>query len=183
VLFENLAKLLVLMSAVWFGLTVVHHLLVWFGNQPGARQVLGVRIRGPYAVYFWTMLALNVVLPLVLLGSRRLRSVGTAGIAAVAVLVGMWLDWYLLVVPTLAHPHLPAVWGGYSPSGLEISITISGFAAMTLLYLTFSKLFPIIVVWEYKQVYRPGIAVASRRGPQSDRLRPGRTARVFGRTG
>ena len=83
---------------------------------------------------------------------RRLRSIRTATISAVAVLVGMWLERYLIIVPTLATPRLASAWGSYAPTWVEISITVATFAAMTLLYLIFSKLFPIIAVWEYHHV-------------------------------
>jgi Ni/Fe-hydrogenase subunit HybB-like protein len=39
----------------------------------------------------------------------------------------------------------------YIPTWVEWSITIAGFAAAMLLYLIFSKLFPIISIWEMKQ--------------------------------
>jgi Ni/Fe-hydrogenase subunit HybB-like protein len=66
------------------------------------------------------------------------------------VLVGMWLERYLIIVPTLANPRLPSAASSYSPSWVEIAITAATFAAMVMLYMIFSKLFPIIAVWEFK---------------------------------
>ncbi len=149
--FNNLGKLLLLMSLLWFYFTAAEHLTVWYGNDPAEMDVFGARVRGEYSPLFWTMVFCNFVVPFVLLGIRRLRSIRTATIAAVTVLVGMWLERYLIVVPTLAHPRLPAVWRSYSPTWVEISITTATFAAMALLFLIFSKLFPIIAVWEYEQ--------------------------------
>jgi len=150
--FDNLSKLLVLMSLLWFYFTVAENLTVWYGNEPEEMSVFWARVRGPYAVPFWTMVICNFVTPFVLLGIRRLRSIRTATISAIAVLVGMWLERYLIVVPTLATSRLPAAWGGYSPTWVEISIAAATFAAMTLLYLIFAKVFPIIAIWEYKHV-------------------------------
>jgi len=150
--FENLSRLLVLMSLLWFYFTVAENLTVWYGNEPQEMSVFGARVRGPYAPYFWVMVLCNFVVPFVLLGVRRLRSIRTATISAVAVLVGMWLERYLIIVPTLATPRLAAAWGSYSPTWVEISITSATFAAMTLLYLIFAKLFPIIAIWEYHHV-------------------------------
>ncbi len=152
--FDNLSKLLLLMSLLWFYFTVAEHLTVWYGNEPAEMAVFGARLRGEYAPFFWTMVLCNFVTPFVLLGIRRLRSIQTATISAVAVLVGMWLERYLIVVTTLSHPRLAAAWRGYSPTWVEISISCATFAAMTLLYLVFSKLFPIIAIWEYKHVPR-----------------------------
>jgi len=62
----------------------------------------------------------------------------------------MWLERFLIVVPSLGHKYLPYSWGHYSPRPVEIIITISTFAAMTLLYALFSKFVPIISIWELK---------------------------------
>jgi Ni/Fe-hydrogenase subunit HybB-like protein len=151
--FENLGKLLLLMCLLWFYFTVSEHLTVWYGNQPAEMAVFGARLRGRFAPLFWAMVFCNFVVPFVLLGIRRLRSIRTATISGITVLIGMWLERYLIVVPTLSFPRLPAAWGSYSPSWVEISIAGATFFAMALLYLIFCKLFPIIAIWEYRDVH------------------------------
>ena len=112
--------------------------------------MFGSRVRGSFAPYFWIMVFCNFAVPFVLLGIRRLRSIRTATIAAITVLIGMWLERYLIIIPTLSMPRLAAAWGYYSPTWVEISITIATFALMGMLYLIFSKLFPIVSVWEFE---------------------------------
>lgn len=149
--FVNLGKLLLLMSLVWFYFTFSEHLTTWYGNFPREINVFNVREHGLYGFLFWTMVACNFAVPLVLVGIARLRNITTVAISSVAVLVGMWLERFLIVVPTLATPALPAAWGGYAPSWVELSITAGTFAAMILLYLLFVKAFPIIAIWEYDE--------------------------------
>jgi molybdopterin-containing oxidoreductase family membrane subunit len=96
------------------------------------------------------MVVLNFVVPIVLLGIRRLRTVSNAVIASVCVLIGMWLERYLIVVPTLANPRTPSAFSSYTPTWIELAVTAATFAAMVMLYLIFAKLFPIIAVWEFK---------------------------------
>ena len=148
--FNNLAKLLLLMSLLWFYFTMAENLTVWYGNEPKEMAVFGARVRGHYAPYFWAMVILNFVVPFVLLGIRRLRTIANAVIASVCVLIGMWLERFLIVVPTLANPRLTSASSAYTPTWVELAITAATFAAMVLLYLLFSRLFPIIAVWEYK---------------------------------
>jgi Ni/Fe-hydrogenase subunit HybB-like protein len=148
--FNNLSKLLLLMSLLWLYFTFAEHQTVWYGNEPGEMAVFAQRVRGPYAPLFWTMVTCNFIVPFVLMGIRRLRTIASAMAASLCVLVGMWLERYLIVVPTLANPRLPAAAGIYWPTWIEITITAATFAAMILLYLLFSKLFPIIAVWEFK---------------------------------
>src|SRR5262245_33881500 len=148
--FNNLAKLLLLMSLLWFYFTMSENLTVWYGNEPKEMAVFGARTRGHYAPYFWLMVVFNFVVPFVLLGIRRLRTFLTATIASVCVLFGMWLERFIIIVPTLGNPRLTSPSRLYSPTWVEIAITAATFAAMILLYLIFSKLFPIIAVWEFK---------------------------------
>ena len=149
--FANLSKLLLLMSLVWLYFTFSEHLTTWYGNFPREINVLNVREHGFYGLLFWTMVVCNFVIPLVLIGISRLRCIPTIVVSSVAVLVGMWLERFLIVVPTLSTPPLPSAWGTYMPSWIELSITAGTFAAMALLYLLFVKAFPIIAIWEYDE--------------------------------
>jgi molybdopterin-containing oxidoreductase family membrane subunit len=150
--FDNLGKLLLLMSLVWLYFTLSEHLTVWYGNEHAEISVLNSRVYGHYAPYFWLMITCNFIVPFTLLGIRRLRSIFTTCICGVTVLVGMWLERFLIVVGTLAQPALPATWGSYAASWVEISITVGTFAGMVLLYLLFAKFVPIIAIWEYEDV-------------------------------
>jgi molybdopterin-containing oxidoreductase family membrane subunit len=148
--FNNLAKLLLLMSLLWLYFTMAENLTVWYGNEPKEMAVFGARTRERFAPLFWAMVVLNFVIPFVLLGIRRLRTIRTATIAAASVVVGMWIERFIIVVPTLSTPRLTAASGFYSPTWVEIAITAATFAAMVMLYMIFAKLFPIIAVWEFK---------------------------------
>jgi len=86
----------------------------------------------------------------VILGIRRFRTITGCVIASIGVVIGMWLERYLIVVPSLAHKYLPYSWGTYSPRPTEILITVATFAAMILLYTLFAKFIPIISIWEMR---------------------------------
>jgi len=148
--FDNLGKLLLLMSLLWLYFTIAENLTAWYGNDPSEMNVFGSRIRGHFSPYFWIMVLFNFVIPFVFLGIRRLRTVRTTTFASITVLIGMWLERYLIIVPTLSMPRLAAAWGHYSPTWVEISITAATFATMALLYLFFAKLFPVVSVWEFE---------------------------------
>src|SRR5208282_4695060 len=45
-------------------------------------------------------------------------------------------------------PQLPYAWGLYSPTWVEISTTAASFAGFALVYLVFTRTFPIISIWE-----------------------------------
>jgi molybdopterin-containing oxidoreductase family membrane subunit len=148
--FENLGKLLLMMSLLWAYFTFNERLTVWYGNATAEREVLLVTQKGSFAPLFWTMVVCNFVVPFVILSIKRLRTIPGCVIASFCVVVGMWLERFLIVVPSLGHKYLSYTWGTYRPRPVEIMITISTFAAMTLLYVLFSKFVPIISIWELK---------------------------------
>jgi hypothetical protein len=79
----------------------------------------------------------------------------------------MWLERFLIVVPSLGHKYLPYSWGTYRPRPIEIMITISTFAAMTLLYALFAKFVPIISIWELKVGEQPVVETAHERAQRA----------------
>ena len=148
--FENLGKLLLMMSLLWFYFVFAERLTAWYGHEPSEMAVFWATQRGSYAPLFWTMVFCNFLLPFPILAIKRLRTITGTVIASLGVVVGMWLERYLIIVPSLGHKYLPYSWGTYRPTWVEITITIGTFGGMALLYALFSKAVPIISIWELK---------------------------------
>jgi Ni/Fe-hydrogenase subunit HybB-like protein len=148
--FQNLGKLLLVMSLLWSYFVFSERLTVWYGNNPEEMAAFWATQRGRYAPLYWTMVICNFVIPFTLLSISRLRTITGCVVASVGVLVGMWLERFLIIVPSLANRALPYSWGTYQPQPIEIVITIATFAAMALLYTLFAKLVPVISIWELK---------------------------------
>ncbi len=148
--FDHLGKLLLLMSLLWFYFLFAERLTVWYGNDPAELAVFWSTQRGAYAPLFWTMVLCNFLIPVPLLAIKRLRTIPGTVIASVAVVIGMWLERFLIIVPSLSRKYLSYSFGTYRPTWVEVTITVATFAAMALLYTLFVKMTPIISVWELK---------------------------------
>lgn len=148
--FQNLGKLLLMMSMLWAYFVFSERLTGWYGNGTSEMAVFWALQRGSYAPLYWTMVICNFVIPFPILALRQTRTIAGCVTASCFVVVGMWLERFLIVVPSLGHKYLPYSWGPYQPSPVEIMIMISTFAAMALLYTLFSKFVPIISIWELK---------------------------------
>ncbi len=149
--FYNLALLLLTMSLLWFYFTFAEFLTTYYGAEPEHMRIFWSKLTGPYAPLFWTMVVCCFVIPVGLLSQRRFRTVGGSLLAAIAVNVGMWIERYTIVVPSLARPRLPLATGYYLPSLVEILLTLAFFSGFTLLYLLFTKIFPIVSIWEVQE--------------------------------
>ncbi|HXG93693.1 MAG TPA: NrfD/PsrC family molybdoenzyme membrane anchor subunit [Blastocatellia bacterium] len=156
--FNYLGLLLLTMSLIWFYFTFAEYLTTWYGNEPAEMAVFNSKVSGAYSPMFWTMVACCFFIPFPILAIKKLRTIKGTVIASAAVVVGMWIERFLIIVPTLAHPRLSFNWGTYRPTWVEILLTTGPFAYFVLLYAIFVKLFPIVAVWEYKE----GFAVSKR---------------------
>ena len=120
-----------------------------------------IPVAGAHATFHFTLLRIA----LVLLGLGGLASlpylhekpIHAAVIASVLANAGAWVKRYVIVVPTLLNPFLPiqdvpAGWEVYRPTWVEWSITAAAFAGFTLIYTLFSRLFPIVSIWETREV-------------------------------
>ncbi len=148
--FQNLGKLLLVMSLLWFYFVFSERLTGWYGNEKYEMSVFWVTQRGSFAPLFWTMVFCNFLLPVPILAIKKLRTITGTVIASIGVVIGMWIERFLIIVPSLTRKYLPFSWGTYRPSWTEIIITAGTFAAMALLYMLFAKVVPIIAVWELK---------------------------------
>jgi len=148
--FDNLGKLLLVMSLLWFYFLFAERLTTWYGNTRSEVAVLWLTMRGPYRDLFWVMVGCNFVFPFPLLAIKKLRTITGTFLASVTVVIGMWIERYLIIVPSLSRKFLPYAWGTYRPTWVEITITGATFCAMALLYLLFSKVVPVVSIWEVK---------------------------------
>ena len=153
--FENLGKLLLTMSLLWFYFTFAERLTAWYGNSPPEMAVFWESIRKQFAPLFWTMVVCNFIIPVPILAIKRLRTITGTAIASATVVVGMWLERFLIVVPALERKFLPYSWGTYRPTWVEDTLMASSFGMMALLYLLFSKFVPMISIWEMKVGLQP----------------------------
>ena len=148
--FQNLGKLLLVMALLWGYFVFNERLVTYYGNGPSEMAVFWRTQRESFAPLYWTMVVCNFVLPLILMGIRRFRTITGCVIASIGVVIGMWLERFLIIVPALGHKYLPNSFATYRPRPVEIIITAATFAAMMLLYALFSKVVPIISIWELK---------------------------------
>jgi len=139
-IFHNLGKLLFSFSLLWIYLFWSQYLVIWYGNLP--REIGFVLTRtaqSPWSTLSWVVLAINFVVPFVILLSRSAKENRKLMLTlAVAIIIGMWIERFLLVVPSLTpEPRIPLGWA-------ELLITAGFFASFALTYLTTLHKIPIM---------------------------------------
>ena len=167
--FNNLGLMFLAFAMLWSYFTFAEHLTVWYGNEHAEKAVFDARISGEFAPLFWTMIVVNVLIPLAILPFPKGRKpLGTA-IVGLGVLVGMWIERYLIVVGTLSFPRLDFNAGSYTPSWVEIGILVGSVGLFGFLYFGFLQLAPIVSLWEVRE----GEHIKNRQAPaQQHALHP-----------
>jgi molybdopterin-containing oxidoreductase family membrane subunit len=155
--FKYLSTLLLIMSLLWFYFTFSEYLTGIFGAEPHEMHIILYKFTGPFAIFFWGMVVCNFIIPVILLGISRFRTIKGILAASISVVVGMWLERLIIVVPTLANPTMPLPAGIYIPSLVEWALFIGGIAVFILGFVLFSKFFPLISIWEIEEGRKEGI--------------------------
>ena len=149
--FNNLGLLLVAFALIWGYFTFAEHITVWYGREPSEMAVFWERVSGDYAAIFWGMIILNVVVPLGVLSFRWGRRPLATCLVGLGVLVGMWIERFLIVIGTLRFPRLDFTVGTYQPSLVELGVLVGSFGMFALLYFLFIQVAPIVSIWEVRE--------------------------------
>jgi hypothetical protein len=115
---HDLGKLLLALTTFWAYIWLCQYLLIWYGNLPDEVTYYIVRTAPRWVALFFGNVVVNWLIPFaVLLPRAAKRSPSVLKWIAVLILIGRWLDVYLLVMPqTMSAPSFGA---------LELSITVA----------------------------------------------------------
>lgn len=157
--FRNLGLLLLALTMLYLYFNINEYFTAGYKFEGSEKALLERLFFGESAFSFWSVQAVGVLIPMLLLmavlGRKQYQPFIIPGVtlASALVVAGAWVKRYLIIVPTLGTPYLPGQglpweWAHYRPTWVEWSITAAGFAGFLLIYTILSKLFPIVSVWE-----------------------------------
>lgn len=101
--FHDLGKFVFGFSVFWTYLWFSQYMLIWYGNV--GEETIYFRHRfDNYPVLFYGNLVINFVLPfLVLLRNDTKRKMGVMSVICSIVLLGHWIDYFLMIKPGALH--------------------------------------------------------------------------------
>ena len=149
--FDNLGKLLLVMSLLWTYINMVELFTGWYSESSEEYEALGFRLFGFYGPLYWEMIIFCALAPLLLISKRFRTSFVPMLILSIVINIGMYTERFLIVATSLPRQYLPDAWGMYVPSLVEIAIMVGSFGMFTTLFLIFVKIFPSISLYEVKE--------------------------------
>ncbi len=118
----------------------------WYGNLPHEYGVVGLQMYGHYGGYFWTMIACLIGVPiLTMIFAKVKRMRWSLTIVISVILVGMWINRYLLVVPGLKDGDSPF------SSMAEVLVAVMFFSGFFFVLFWAYRFFPLLSGWQLRE--------------------------------
>ncbi len=149
--FDNMSKLLLAVCLLWSYFYFAEVFTTWYGHKPIEWEIFSF-MHDHYSIPLFIMILGNTIVPIIGLCFRSVRrSMPALLVITLLVNVAMFIERFLIVVPSLSHKNIPFVWGSYTPSWVEVAIMVAAFALFFLLYTLFAKFFPILAVTDVRE--------------------------------
>jgi molybdopterin-containing oxidoreductase family membrane subunit len=122
----------------------------WYSGNRYDTFLLWNRLHGPYAFFYYLLLTCNIGTPQ-LLWIRKLRtsSVGLF-LVSLVILVGMWLERFVIVVMSLHRDFLNSSWGMYYPTRWDWMTFIGTIGMFLAAMFLFVRILPMISIFEMR---------------------------------
>lgn len=142
--------ILLIISLLYGYFTFTEYFSRWFSHKSSNHILLETL----FSKYFWQFILANyvcILVPVAILFFKKLRTIKMVTIASVIAVAGLWLNRYLIVIPTLETPYIPiqdtrAEFVTYSSTWIEWSLSLAGVASFLLLFTLIIKFVPVIPI-------------------------------------
>src|SRR6266545_671590 len=153
--FDALGRLLVVVGTAWLFFFMMDFYFGLFMQEPSEVAVWQLRIfQMPYTLLFTVFILASYIIPVpIWLFRRARRNIAVMFWTSILVNIGMWTERYILIVPPLsAKQPFVFTWNEvYQPQIIEWILVLFSFALVCSGILLFSKIFPIIPLFDIKE--------------------------------
>ena len=115
---DNAAKVMMATGLIVGYSYIMEMFAAWYAGNTYEMAAFQHRMSGPYRHYYWILLACNVVAPNALWFKGIRRNPVVLFVWSLIVLVGMWLERFVIIVSSLAQDNLPGVLAPVPPHPL-----------------------------------------------------------------
>ncbi len=124
----------------------------WYSSNAYEAYMMLNRMTGPYAVFYWTLIAINAVM-IQLFWFRSVRdNLPLLFILSLLVNVGMWLERFIIIVTSLHRDFLPSSWDMYYPTRWDFAMFTGTIGLFFSLFFLFVRFLPAIAIFEMRTI-------------------------------
>jgi Ni/Fe-hydrogenase subunit HybB-like protein len=147
---ENSAKVMLATGLIVAYGYAIEAFMGWYSGNRYDGFLLWNRLHGPYHLLYFALLACNIFVPQVLWIRRLRTSPAWLFLISLDILVGMWLERFIIVVVSLQRDFLNSSWGMYYPTRWDW-ITYFGTIGLFLAAMfLFVRILPMISIFEMR---------------------------------
>ncbi|HEY4310282.1 MAG TPA: NrfD/PsrC family molybdoenzyme membrane anchor subunit [Pirellulales bacterium] len=149
---EVMAKIVLATSLLTSYGYLSEQFLSWFGHETAERYVYWNRLSafGQYATLAWTVFLCNTVVPQLFWIPPLRRNQFVLCLVSLGVLIGMWLERYVIITTTLHRDYLPSSWGMFQPTIYDFLTFFGSIGLFLTAFLLFARLLPLISMSEMR---------------------------------
>ena len=149
---RNMAKVMLATGLIVAYGYMMEAFTAWYSGNQYERFMLANRMKGPYAVMYWSLILCNVALPQLLWAKRVRHKVWMLFVISIVVNIGMWLERYVIIVTSLHRDFLPSSWGMYTGTIWDWSMYVGTIGLFLALLFLFIRFLPMISIFEMRTI-------------------------------
>jgi len=149
---ENMCKVLIATGLIVGFAYGTEFFMAWYSGNPYERFTFINRAFGPYWWAYWTMITCNVISPQFFWIKKFRTSPLLMFIISIFINIGMWFERFVIIASSLHRDYLPASWGYFRPTWVDICTFAGTIGLFLTLFLLFLRFLPMIAMSEVKGV-------------------------------
>ncbi|WP_074409702.1 MULTISPECIES: NrfD/PsrC family molybdoenzyme membrane anchor subunit [Aquimarina] len=155
ILHIELMNIVIMITGSIVGVAYITELFVaWYSGVEYEQYAFLNRATGPYWWAYWAMMTCNVFSPQFMWFPKLRRSIMFSFFISIVVNIGMWFERFVIIVTSLHRDYLPSSWTMFSPTFVDIGIFIGTIGFFFVLFLLYSRTFPVIAQAEVKSILK-----------------------------
>jgi molybdopterin-containing oxidoreductase family membrane subunit len=147
---DNCAKVMLATGLIVAYAYILETFTAWYSGNVYEQAAFWHRMTGPYASSYWLLVGCNIAAPQALWFKRVRGNAALLFCFSLVVLVGMWLERYVIIVSSLAQDYLPSSWGNFHPTRWDWGTYLGTIGLFLFLFFIFIRLLPVISIFEVR---------------------------------
>ncbi len=145
---DNMAKIMLATGLIVAYGYMMETFTAWYSGNEYEIAMLKNRMTGPYAPFYWSLIACNVIAPQLFWIKKIRVNIPVLFILSIVINIGMWLERFIIVVTSLHRDFLPSSWGMYVPTFWDWATYLGSLGLFFSLLFLFIRLLPVISIFE-----------------------------------
>lgn len=149
---NNIANVMLVLGNMVAYSYIIEEFMAWYSGDIFEQSTMANRAFGAYGWIFWGLIVINILIPQ-LLWLRRVRLNPVAlFFVALSANLGMWVDHFLIIVVSLTHDFVPAMWKMYYPTIWDWATMFGSVGLFLTLIFMFVRFLPMIAISETREL-------------------------------